>query len=125
MIQCIQSSGWTGYMLMKVRQDFLEVGLVKVPSDDTCSVGMFVDISADFIVEIGQSHASVCLWRNINGRHEDRCKFPGQIEGAADNGEMLQMRRTGTRQNGDIPGVTPFLVNKETHSTTFVFSGLG
>ncbi len=47
MIQCIQSSGWTGYMLMKVRQDFLEVGLVKVPSDDTSSVGMFVDISAD------------------------------------------------------------------------------
>ncbi len=33
MIQCIQSSGWTGYVLMKVRQDFLEVGLVKVPSD--------------------------------------------------------------------------------------------
>ncbi len=58
-------------MLMKVQQDFLEVGLVKVPSDDTSSVGMFVDISADFIVEIGQSHASVCLWRNINGRHED------------------------------------------------------
>ncbi len=50
MIQCIQSSGWTGYVLMKVRQDFLEVGLVKVPSDDACSVGMFVDISADFIV---------------------------------------------------------------------------
>ncbi len=23
MIECIQSSGWTGYMLMKVRQDFL------------------------------------------------------------------------------------------------------
>ncbi len=56
-----------------------------------------------------------------NGRHEDRCKFPGQIEGAADNGEMLQMGRTGTRQNGDIPGVTPFLVNKETHSTTLFF----
>jgi len=51
-IECIQSSGWTGYMLMKVRHDFLEVGLVKVPSDDTSSVGMFVDISADFIVEI-------------------------------------------------------------------------
>ncbi len=29
---------------------------------------MFVDISADFIVEIWQSHASVCLWRNINGQ---------------------------------------------------------
>ncbi len=35
------------------------------------------------------------------------------------------MRRAGTRQNGDIPGVTPFLVNHETHSTTFVFSSLG
>ncbi len=38
MIQCIQSSGWTGYMLMKVRQDFLEVGLVKVPGVDEGSV---------------------------------------------------------------------------------------
>jgi len=35
------------------------------------------------------------------------------------------MRRAGTRQNGDVPGVTPFLVNEETHSTTFGFSGLG
>ncbi len=34
---------------------------------------------------------------------------------------MFQMRQAGTRQNGDIPGVTPFLVNHETHSTTFVF----
>ncbi len=35
------------------------------------------------------------------------------------------MRRAGARQNGDVPGVTPFLVNEETHSTTFGFSGLG
>ncbi len=41
-------------------------------------------------------------------------ELPGQIEWAADNGEMFQMRRAGTRQNGDIPGVTPFLVNHET-----------
>ncbi len=39
----------------------------------------------------------------------------------AGNGEMFQMRRAGTRQNGDIPGVTPFLVNLETHSSTFWF----
>ncbi len=42
MIECIQSSGWTGYMLMKVWQDFLEVGIVKVPGDDEGSVRMFV-----------------------------------------------------------------------------------
>ncbi len=51
MIQCIPSSGWTGYMLMEVRHDFLEVGFVKVPRDDTCSVRMYVDISAELVVE--------------------------------------------------------------------------
>ncbi len=125
MIQYIQSSGWTGYMLMKVRQDFLEVGFVKVPGDDEGSVRMFVVISAELVVEFGQSQDSVCLWWNVDGSNDGRCKLPGQIEWAADNGEMLQMRRAGTRQNGDALGVTPFLVNKETHSTTFVFSGLG
>ncbi len=34
------------------------------------------------------------------------------------------MRRAGTRQNGDISGVTPFLVSHKTHSTIFGFSGL-
>ncbi len=29
------------------------------------------------------------------------------------------MRRAGSRQRGDIPGVTPFLVSHETHSSTF------
>ncbi len=125
MIQCIQSSGWTGCMLMKVWQDFPEVGFVKVPGDDEGSVRMLVVISAELVVEFGQSHASICLWLNVDGSNDDRCKLPWQIEWAADNGEMLQIRRTGARQNGDIPGVTPFLVNKETHSTTFVFSGLG
>ncbi len=62
MIQCIQSSGWTGYMLMKVRQDFLEVGLVKVPGDDEGTVRMLVVISAELVVEFGQSQDSVCLW---------------------------------------------------------------
>ncbi len=32
------------------------------------------------------------------------------------------MRREGARQNGDIPGVTPFLVDHETHSSTFGFT---
>ncbi len=49
-------------MLMKVRQDFLEVGLVKVPGDDEGSVRMHVDISAELVVEFGQSQDSVCLW---------------------------------------------------------------
>ncbi len=38
MIQCIRSSSMTGYMLMKVRHDLLEVGFVKVPGDDRGSV---------------------------------------------------------------------------------------
>ncbi len=50
MIECIRSSSWTGYMLMKVRHDLPEVGFVKVPCDDTC-VRMLVDISAEHIVE--------------------------------------------------------------------------
>ncbi len=89
MIECIQSSGWTGYMLMKVRQDLFEVGFVKVSGDDEGSVRMFVVISAELVVEFGQSQASDCLWWNVNGSNDDRCKLPGQIEGAADNGEMF------------------------------------
>ncbi len=44
MIQCIWSSSWTGYMLMKVRHDLPEVGFVKVPRDDKSSVRMFVNV---------------------------------------------------------------------------------
>ncbi len=68
MIKCIQSSSWTGYMLLEVRHDLPEVDFVKVPRDDTCSVRMFVDISAEHIVEFGQSQASICLWWNVNSR---------------------------------------------------------
>ncbi len=96
MIQCILSSNWTGYMLLKVRHDGRlrhEVGFVEVPCDDTCSVRVFVDVAAKLIVEFGQSQASVCLWWNVNGSNDDRCKLPGQIKWAADNGEMFQMRR--------------------------------
>ncbi len=32
MIQCIRSSGWTGYMLMEVRHDLPEVALLKSPA---------------------------------------------------------------------------------------------
>ncbi len=89
MIECIQSSGWTGYMLMKVRQDLLEVGFVLVPGDDEGSVRMFVIISAEHIVEIAQSQASVSLWWNVDRSNGDWWKFPGQIEWAADDGEMF------------------------------------
>ncbi len=58
MIECIQSFGWTGYMLMKVRHDLLEVGFVKVPGDDEGSTRMFVDISAEHIVKIGEPRFS-------------------------------------------------------------------
>ncbi len=71
MIECIQSSGWTGYMLMKDRQDLLEVGFVKVSSDDEGSVRMFVVISAEHIVEIEQSQASVSLWWNVDSSNDD------------------------------------------------------
>ncbi len=124
MIQCILSSSWTGYMLVEVWHDFSEVGFVEVPGDDTCSVRVFVDVAAELVVEFGQSQASICLRWNVDGSNDDRCKLPGQVEWAADNGEVFQMRRAGMRQNGDIPGVTPFLVNHEAHSTTFGFSGL-
>ncbi len=40
-------------MLMKARQDLLEVGFVRVPGDDEGSVRMFVVISAELIVESG------------------------------------------------------------------------
>ncbi len=112
-------------MLVEVWHDFSEVGFVEVPGDDTCSVRVFVDVAAEHVVEFGQSQASICLRWDVNGSNDDRCKLPGQVEWAADNGEVFQLRRAGTRQNGDIPGVTPFPVNHETHSTTFVFSGLG
>ncbi len=44
MIQCIRSSSWTGYVLVKVRHDLLEVGFVKVPRDDRGSVRVFIDV---------------------------------------------------------------------------------
>ncbi len=55
MIQCIRSSSWTGYMLVKVRHDLPEVGFVKDPRDDRGSVGVFVNVSAEHIVEFGQA----------------------------------------------------------------------
>ncbi len=71
MIQCIRSSSRTGYMLVKVRHDLLEVGFVKVPRDDRGSVRVFIDVAAELIVEFGQSQASVCLWWNVNGSNDD------------------------------------------------------
>ncbi len=56
---------------MKVRHELLEVGFVKVPGDDEGSARMFVDISAEHIVEIGQSQASVCLWWNVDRSNND------------------------------------------------------
>ncbi len=61
MIQCILSSSWTGYVLVKVRHDLLEVGFVKVPRDDRGSVRVFIDVAAELIGEFVQSQASVCL----------------------------------------------------------------
>ncbi len=71
MIQCIRSSSWTGYMLMKVRHDLPEAGFVKVPRDYRGSVRVFVNVSAEHIVEFGQSQARVCLWSNVNNSNND------------------------------------------------------
>ncbi len=95
-------------MLVKVRHDLPDSGFVKVPRDDRGSIRVFVNISTEHIMKFGQSQASVCLWWNVNSSNDDRCELPGQIEWAADNGQMFQMRRAGARQNGDAPGVTPF-----------------
>ncbi len=83
------------------------------------AVSMFVNVVAEHIVNLVQSQASVCLWCNVNSSNNDWRKLPEQIEWAANNGQMFQMRRAGARQSGDIPWVTPFLVNHETHSSTF------
>ncbi len=55
-------------MLLEVRHDLPDV---KVPPDDGGSVRMFVDISAELIVEFGQSQASVSLCWNVNGSNDD------------------------------------------------------
>ncbi len=51
MIQCIRSSSWTEYMLVKVRHDLPEVGFVKIPRYDKGSVRMFVNVAADHVVK--------------------------------------------------------------------------
>ncbi len=57
---------------MKVRHDLPEVGFVKVPRNDRGSVRVFVNVSAEHIVEFGQSQASACLWWNVNSSDNDR-----------------------------------------------------
>ncbi len=76
-------------MLVEVWHDFSEVGFVEVSRDDGGSVRVFIDVAAELVVKFGQSQASICLWWNVDGSNDDRCKIPGQIEWAADNGEML------------------------------------
>ncbi len=51
MIECIQSSGWTGYMLMKVWHNLLEVGFVKANIPWSCHQGMMYD---EFIKAMGE-----------------------------------------------------------------------
>ncbi len=72
MIECILSSSWTGYMLLKVRHDLPEVGFVKVSGDDEGSVRVCIVVAAELIVEFGQSQASVSLRWNVHGSNDDR-----------------------------------------------------
>ncbi len=51
---------------MKVRHDLPEVGFVKVPRDDKGIFRVFVNVAVEHIVKLGQRHASVCLWWNVN-----------------------------------------------------------
>ncbi len=60
MIQCIRSSSWIGYVLVKVRHDLPEAGFVKVPRNDRGSIRVFVNVSAEHIVAFGQSQVSAC-----------------------------------------------------------------
>ncbi len=55
MIQCIQSSSWTEYTLIKVWHDLPEVGFVKVPHDDKGSIRVIVNVAVEHIVKLGQS----------------------------------------------------------------------
>ncbi len=77
MIQCIRSSSWTGYMLVKVRHDLPEVGFVKIPRDDKGSIRMFVNVAAEHIVKFRQSQAGVCLWWNVSSSNDDRGEVTG------------------------------------------------
>ncbi len=73
MIQCILSSSWTGYMFWKVRHDLLEAGFVKVPRDDRGSLRVFVNVSAEHIVDLDKAKfVNVCLWCNVNSSDNDR-----------------------------------------------------
>ncbi len=77
MIQCIRSSGWTGYMLVKVRHDLPEVGFVKSPAMIKAASGCWVNVAADHIVKFRQSQARVCLWWDVNGSSDDRGELAG------------------------------------------------
>ncbi len=77
MIQCIRSSGWTGYMLVKVGMTCLRLALLKSPRDDKSSVRMLVNVAADHIVKFRQSQARVCLWWDVNGSSDDRGELAG------------------------------------------------
>ncbi len=77
MIQCIRSSSWTGYMLVKVRHDLPEVGFVKIPRYDKSSVRMFVNVAVDHIVKFRQSQAVVCLRWNVSSSNDDRGELAG------------------------------------------------
>ncbi len=80
MIQCIRSSSWTGYMLVKVRHDLPEVGFVKIPRYDKGSVRMFVNVAAEHIVKFRQSQAGVRLWWNVStGLAKSLARRPGAI----------------------------------------------
>ncbi len=68
---------------------FLRLALLKSPAMIHAASGCLLIYPLSSSCSFGQSHASICLWWDINGRHEDGCKLPGQIEGAADNGEVF------------------------------------
>ncbi len=71
MIQCILSSSWAEYMLVKVWHDFFEVGFVKVPSDDGGSVRVLVSSSSSSspLLSLVQVPAKLAINLSIHTQH--------------------------------------------------------
>ncbi len=62
MIECIQSSGWTGYMLMKVQaKTFLRLALLKSPAMMKAASGCLLLYPLSTSWRLGKANASVSL----------------------------------------------------------------
>ncbi len=81
-------------MLVEVWHDFSEVGFVEVPSYDTCSVRVFVDVAAELVVEFGQR------W-NVDGSNDEFSAFNPSEAHTWSSGQPLYGARGAVR--GSVP----------------------